>query len=158
MLMESLDWMCNMRQEASVESASRSLRRNTYSFLTIFERVCLYWSECVCSQLDQTHTVHCDVCVVNLAWDHCHVVFICCSLPPVFSLSGSPKTTENIFFHLPVMGSSCAHGYRLTDDDLNMTVSQCSALSSKKQTVQKLGFYSEPMMEKRSKPYALQAF
>lgn len=48
------------------------------------------------------------------------------------------------------MGSSRAHGYRLTDDDLNMTVSQCSALSTKKQTVQKLGFYSEPTTEKRS--------
>lgn len=52
----------------------------------------------------------------------------------------APQTPENIFFHLPVMGSSRAHGYRLTVDDLNMTVSQRSALSTEKQTVQKLGF------------------
>lgn len=95
--MESLDWMCNMKQEASAESVTRSLRRNTYS-LTIFERVCLYWSERACSQLDQTHTVHCDVCVVNLAWDHCHMSSASVAPFPLCFLSRGPPKPQKTYF------------------------------------------------------------
>lgn len=55
------------------------------------------------SQLGKAHTVQCDVCVLNLAWDRCHMPSGSFAPPTLcfLLLKGPPKLQKTyIFFHL----------------------------------------------------------